>query len=394
MRQPHGRAMFAHLARVPTRARGAEGTEVRIALVTPYFSPVVGGIETHVSQLAAGLNDARDDVVVVALARDAAGRALPTGPTMVHGIRLFRLPARLLWGAPVPVAWPRLARFDLIHFHGFSRPLYALAAVVRLQTPMVVTLHGGIQGVPADPASPLRLLRLISDRVLGRPLLRRASQVIALTDVERDFLIRRRLVAPSRIAVIPNPLPRRPEAPRPSPPSPHAPIVCLSRLAARKRLLDLVEAARRSDEIPPIHIYGPDGDAAPDLRAAIRSLPPGRVELRSAIDPNQRCHILRSARAVVIPSEWEGLSMTALESVGGNVPVVASTGAASGLPAGAALTYPTGDIEALVACLRGLVDPAAWLRAAESSWRASKTMLDAAAWVQETRRLYESVLSS
>ncbi len=85
--------------------------------------------------------------------------------------------------------------FDLIHVHHFGRAALRLAVSAK-QAPFVFTTH--------DPFSmnglPVGWKRWATDGLV----LRRADAVVALSNAEREFLIRRYVLPPSRVAVIPN----------------------------------------------------------------------------------------------------------------------------------------------------------------------------------------------
>ena len=110
---------------------------MRIALVTDWFYPRVGGIEQHVLSLARRLRERGHDARVIT--------PWP-GPTDVGGIPVKRVPIRLVPGLGVSLNPWRLARrlrrvlqdgeYDVIHSHvsfgstaSMVRDLYRLACV-------------------------------------------------------------------------------------------------------------------------------------------------------------------------------------------------------------------------------------------------------------------------
>ena len=85
--------------------------------------------------------------------------------------------------------------FDLVHVHHFGRAALRLA-LTRKRAPFVFTTH--------DPFSmnalPVGWKRRLTDGLV----LRRADRVVALSNAERRFLIRRHGLPPRSVAVIPN----------------------------------------------------------------------------------------------------------------------------------------------------------------------------------------------
>ena len=85
--------------------------------------------------------------------------------------------------------------FDLVHVHHFGRGALRLATVPG-RPPFVLTTHDPF----AMNGLPVGWRRSLTDSYV----LRNADAVVALSNAERDFLIRRRRLPPERIAVIPN----------------------------------------------------------------------------------------------------------------------------------------------------------------------------------------------
>jgi len=92
--------------------------------------------------------------------------------------------------APLPPG-----EFDLVHVHHFGRAALCLAAATG-RPPFVLTTHDPF----AMNGLPVGWRRRLTDSFV----LRKADTVVALSNAEREFLTRRRGLAPDRITVIPN----------------------------------------------------------------------------------------------------------------------------------------------------------------------------------------------
>src|SRR2546423_1515053 len=119
---------------------------LRLTLVSTYYAPVIGGIETHMRDTAKALMSAGVDVKVICLARQPGGGALPVGfanedGVVVQRVRSFGIGDAFRW----PAGLNQLESTDLIHLHGFSRLLLVKIAR-RRSIPLVITPHGGILG--------------------------------------------------------------------------------------------------------------------------------------------------------------------------------------------------------------------------------------------------------
>jgi glycosyltransferase involved in cell wall biosynthesis len=92
--------------------------------------------------------------------------------------------------APLPEG-----NFDLVHVHHFGRAALRMAAATG-RPPFVLTTHDPF----AMNGLPVGWKRRLTDSFV----LRKADAIVACSNTERDFLLRRRGLPPERIAVIPN----------------------------------------------------------------------------------------------------------------------------------------------------------------------------------------------
>jgi len=124
---------------------------MRIALVTDWFYPRVGGIEQHVLSLARRLHASGHDVRVIT--------PWP-GPDDVDGVPVLRVPIRLVPGLRVSLNPWRLARrlgpllqhgeYDVIHSHmsvGSTASMVAIYLGSRAGVPVLTTLHSVYRGL-------------------------------------------------------------------------------------------------------------------------------------------------------------------------------------------------------------------------------------------------------
>lgn len=360
---------------------------MRVRLAASFYHPYIGGIESHVRTLAQSLRAHDVDLDVVCLT-NAPGE--PASVEDVDGIRVHRLRWRAILGGLVRCDRFPPGRYDLVHFHGFSRPLlmHVLGGKAR-SAPLIITPHGGLLNSKTDSLGTRLAIKNAFDATVTTRILREARSIIAVSDAEAHDLRRRFHVSGDRIAVWGNPLPQEAFTAAKVSPGGSGRFVAIGRLAKVKRLTDLVAAIGADPALPGCDIYGPDADGASELRAAIAALPPGRIRLFGPVAGSEKMNAIRAARAVVLCSEREGNSVAALEAIAQGTPVVASSGAVDGLPPAACLTFPTGDIAALVRALRRVEEEREERLLAVD--RARSALTDAGTYAARVLELYRGV---
>lgn len=313
---------------------------MRVLLVANTLPPLdLSGAGEQVVQLAAGLRDAGHTVEIL-------GR----GPGGARGPKVL---------FPATIAWPTvraLRRFrpDVVQVHESDGALAAL--VVRLgrrwlrSRPLLVAL---LQVSYLEEIRAVRPLRY-RDRVLGRPgavekrfrwlkgpvqlafgmlTAKLADRVVACSrqtadEIERDYGVR-------DIEVLPNVTggldievaPARPDDP------PEGYLLYVGRLRIRKGVEVLLEAfaALRQDQPKARLVVAGSGEQREALehRASVLGLDDA-VQFLGRCDASHVRRLLLGARALVVPSIYEGMPLVILEAMASEVPVIASS--VSGIP--------------------------------------------------------------
>lgn len=116
-----------------------------------------------------------------------------------------------------------------------------------------------------------------------------------------------------------------------------------------------------------------------------------RIRLAGAMEAEEIAAGYASADIFVTPSHFEGFGMAIAEAVARGLPVIATreVAAAGAVPENGALTYPAGDVQALAAHLRALIDDdAKRARLADGAWQAAQTQFR---WSDTARAFLEAV---
>ena len=173
---------------------------LRVLQVTARYFPYLGGVETHVYEVARRM--ARSGVDVSVLTTDPSGR-LPARE-VTEGVKIRRVAAwprnRDYYWAPGVYRAIMRGRWDIIHcqcYHTLVPPLAMLAAL-RSNTPYVLTFHSG--GHSFGLRNALRGVQ----RQLLRPLLARADLLIGVSNFEAGFFQRQLRLPAHKFRVIQN----------------------------------------------------------------------------------------------------------------------------------------------------------------------------------------------
>jgi glycosyltransferase involved in cell wall biosynthesis len=371
----------------------------RIVILTPYYSPVIGGVETNAARFAqyVRLQDVPVQVVTKRLQR-----SLPDAET-IDGVPVLRLgpygersPLGKWLMIPAVFRWLTAHRDEydavcVIDYRGVG--VAAIAARTLTRHPVLVQAQtaGVLAGRPPQNTSGLAvegpLVRLAKWPV--RFVYRRAD---ALACISRDLEQEARAagVPTARIHLIPNALdmarfaPAAPEvraARRASLGLSADRVACLfvGRLSREKGVLDLVEAWRLLGPSPgTLVVAGPDmtghaWDAGPAARELVR-----RYGLEDSVTFSGPVTdvpgILGAADLLVQPSHFEAQGLSAVEALACGVPVIASN--VGGLPEFVSdgrngRLVPPGDPPALAAALRELITDVAQRTRLAAAARAS-----------------------
>ena len=331
---------------------------VRIAYISPRYTPFVGGVETHVSQIATRVAARGHRVEVLTQESD---RRLPDTETIDGvAVRRFAVPLPSQNFAFAPALWAYLRRhgaeYDLVHAHSYHT-LPALGAAFSNARPLVFTPHYHGTG-----HSPLRRLLHGPYRHLGARIFARAGRVICVSEAEASLVRQHFPHAAGRVTVIPNGV--EAEELRAAEPfdDPRAIILSAGRLEEYKNVQLIVQALAHLEPAFALIITG-DGPARPLLEeTAARAGVNGRVHLLGRVDAGSLRRWFRTARVYVSMSRHEAFGITLLEGLAAGAGVVASDipayreVAASVAPGAVHLVALDASPQALAATIRAVAE--------------------------------------
>ena len=291
---------------------------MRIVHVSDVYLPRLGGIEMHVHDLAEQQHLRGDRVAVLTGTADGTGRRSRSAADPADRIPVVRLDGPG-WSSSLSDV---LTRADVVHCHSSVVSPTAWAAArwsARRGIPTVVTMHSVI--------SEARLLA-----VAWRALAESLGEGVTWTAVSERAAGALRVAVRRQVGVLPNGIDaaawsateRRTDLP----PRPLT-LVAVNRLAARKRVLPLVEilAAVRdlvSPDTPLRAVIAGDGPQRGALQRRLRSAGvDGWVELPGRLTRAEIRALYARSDVFVAPARLESFGIAALEARCSGLPVVA-----------------------------------------------------------------------
>lgn len=305
---------------------------MKVLQLTQRFAPAVGGVESHVFNVASELT--RRGVTVEVFATDSvrdipfqrlAGDSLrfPFQVWRFHAFKIANLPHGLGIVAPSMITRLLSESCDVVHAHSygyFSTHAGVFARKIH-KVPLVITTH-------SDAGRPYLQKRLF-DSVIPLLTIRQAQRVIAVTKSEARYLIGLG-VKSHRIAVIPNGINLAEFEGKTG--AKHngefASILYVGRVYPEQKGLEtLIRAVSRIDNSTRFHlnILGEDWGGAAGIFELARSLRiQDRVEILGRLSNAELIQAYRSADLLVMPSLFEPFGIVLLEAMASGLPVVAS----------------------------------------------------------------------
>ena len=295
---------------------------IRVLQVVQRFYPELGGLETHVAEVTARLEDL-PDIEVTILTTDRSGR-LPR-EEIVNGVRVLRRRSypenKDYYFSPGLIRVIRRGGWDLVHLQGGQTfvPLIGMVAALSARIPYILTFHtGGYSTAGRSLMGKVRIQAL-------RPLLSRAARLIAVSRFEKKAFVADTRIDADHFVVINNggALPAVPPGVRPEPGS----IVSSGRLEKYKghhRAIQALPLVRQSIPDARLTILG-GGPYEAELRELVARLGLTDVVTITHLPPAERgrmAEILASSSLLVALSSYEAHPVGIMEALALGLPVL------------------------------------------------------------------------
>jgi glycosyltransferase involved in cell wall biosynthesis len=303
--------------------------EIKVLLVTPSYYPNIGGIETHIKEIAERLIKSID-VEVYTLDNNLRESV---EIEEIHGVRIRRFKTTtILNGIGLPsLEFTRVLKTsdaDIIHLHSFYSllPYRILRIGSELHHKLIITTHYHGKG-----HTYLRNILFNCYRPILRKIAKGADRIISVSKYEKSLIIKDFDVDDNRIIVIPNGVPSDIfDIVRHTPSKNFYKILSIGRLEKYKNFDILIKAIRILDLNFKLTIIG-DGPEKCNLQNLVRRFNLGdRIFLRSNLDRKDLLEEYLSSNLFVLLSYHEAFSIVVAEAqyLGLNV-IVSNTSALS-----------------------------------------------------------------
>lgn len=301
---------------------------MKILLKGMYFHPEVGGMETHMLNLARYF--LKDDNKTEVVTSNSLGNS---DFETYQDIDIYRTKffgkSYLGWILTamfsIPLFLKRASKTDIIHGHDIGAILPCTLAKILYKKPVVITLHS---------SHFLKVTKRVLFRLYFKWGLSRADFIFAASEEIRN--VAKDIVPSKEITALVNPVDTELFSPKKKPEfttdDDKYILVCPRRLVEKNGVHVLIEAMPKiiSKHKVELYICG-DGPLRDEIEERIEELGIGsQINLLGTVPNEKMPNILVSADLVIMPSLMEATSIAALESMATGKPIAASR--VGGLP--------------------------------------------------------------
>ena len=212
------------------------------------------------------------------------------------------------------------------------------------------------------PVRALARATLVARAALQKRELPTADRVLGVSAVFAEHLIADYAIARERVGVVPNPIDlRRFHIATPDERAPaQLTVLFVSRISARKGVDLVIALSHRLDDLAgQIRIRVIGGPTTwSDYRPLLSDLNPAIASYDGSVDPQRIAELYRTADLLLQPSRYEPFGLTVGEALASGVPVVATdeVGAVDGVDPAVCSVIAPGDLDALEAAVRAMLD--------------------------------------
>lgn len=293
---------------------------MRIVHVTPFYNPVIGGVEGVVKRIAEYVAFKGVEVYVLTYNRLRVGGAgsLPQEES-INNVCVVRLKPNIIWShgsysAELFEALRKL-RPSIVHVHVWRHPHVYQVATLKEKLGFKAILH---THAPFHKLNQLGVVTWLYHKAVDRfmrKILGKYDQVIALTPHEKDILSGKLNVEEEKITVIPNGVNDELFNSVQKVANGDLSVLYIGRIGKSKNVDLLVKAMRRVGNDAPIRLVlaGPDENAVTKLRGYARKY---NVNLHylGLVSEHEKYELYSKCSVFAHPAVYEPFGITLLEA--------------------------------------------------------------------------------
>jgi glycosyltransferase involved in cell wall biosynthesis len=301
---------------------------MRVIHVCPFLDEQWGGSERFVSNLSQA-QSAKIDVQVLTTTKSRDSRGVQTE----NGVTIRRVYSPwTIWNVnPLSMALFELnsSDYDIIHIHSYLYTLSAQATLSKIMTKRksVLQIHGGIGPIPTQTRLSRRLVKYFYDRTLGKFIIKQADALASVSRVDLKSIKDSYHIPDNRLRYIPN-IVDTTKFNQLSRPNGSNIILYVGDLEPWKGVGYLLHWIRNgiydSEDIT-FRLVGQGSllDRAKKIQSHLELRGgPIQLEILGQINHSRIPDIMKEAKALVLPSLWEGMPTVILEAMATGIPVI------------------------------------------------------------------------
>ncbi len=300
---------------------------MKVCFVTPFFHPVIGGVETHILETGKELIKRGWEVYVITSDSDRFGR-INKKREIYKGIKIIRCKThfKITFGEvffPDAVRAIKEINPDIIHFHAY-RHWYNLLPF-NLKQPCFITPHW--PDYRGQRPLPVQALADVMDITIGKALLNSHTKICIVTEDERAW-VRSFGIPDKKIILTPNALPDEYDKPvseggfrKKYKLGNKKIILSVARIHRSKGLDQLIRAASFFPDCSFV-IIGKDGGAKKKLEKLAKELDVENVTFTGPVSEKEKRQAYATAEVFCLPSHFEAFGIAILEAMSHGLPCV------------------------------------------------------------------------
>jgi glycosyltransferase involved in cell wall biosynthesis len=293
---------------------------MKIAHVVPSYYPNIGGIETHVREIATRLVK-RHEVEIITADLSGSLKKIETH----NGVKITRFPSvifkKTLFFSPAIQPYLRENQYDILHAHNYHA-FPALFASKITQNNLVFNPHYHGRG-----SSLLTSILLKPYSLLGKNIFHQARKIICDSEYEQNLVLKDFNIDEKRISVIPSGI-SLDTISRAEPYQMDEPVVLYIGRIDKYKNIDLTVKMMKFLPEFKFYIIGRSGNYKQNISHLVRRLNlTDRIHILDAVSDEEKYRWLKSCSLFINLSDTEAFGISVLEALAaGKSVIVNNTG--------------------------------------------------------------------